>query len=119
MFLIIPVLCIGMFIGMKEMLISIIMHTGFSFLVSATVSGKLINYRLTEYVLDILKPAIFSLLMFFIVNLIQDQLDYGYFYELIISVVSGVLIIVICYELSKNKEYEWIKQIVFRHGNVL
>ena len=116
-FLIIPVLCIGVFIGMKEMLISIIVHTGVSFIISATVSGKLINYRLSEYILDIWQPVIFSLLMFFIVNLIKNYLDYSYFYELIISVTSGFFAMVICYEVSKNKEYENIKQWVLSRGN--
>jgi teichuronic acid exporter len=116
-FLIIPVLCMGVFIGMKEMLISIIVHAGLSFIISATVSGKLINYSLSEYILDIWQPVVFSLLMFFIVNFIKNYLDYSYFYELLISVTFGFFAMVICYEVFKNNEYKNIKQWVLSRGN--
>jgi len=117
-FLIIAVLFIGVFIGMKEMLIAIIMHTFISFIISAAISGKIIKYKLSEYVSDIWQPIFFSILMFLIVNVIQNYLDFSYFYELIISIVSGLLVMIFCYELFNNSEYLKLKESVSRgnHG---
>jgi teichuronic acid exporter len=117
-FLIIPVLVIGVFIGMKEMLAAIIVHSLLSFLISAVISGKIIKYKLSEYISDIWQSIFFSLLMFLIVNVIQNYLDFSYFYELIISVASGFLVMIFCYELFNNSEYLKLKERVLRgdHG---
>jgi O-antigen/teichoic acid export membrane protein len=113
-FLVIPVLFIGAFIGMKEMLIAIITHTFLSFIISASISGKIIKYKISEYISNIWQPIFFSLLMFLIVSEIQNYLDFSYFYELIISVLSGFLVMIFCYELFNYSEYLKLKEIVLR-----
>ncbi len=114
LFLFIPVLYIGISIGMKEMLIAIIIHSVISFIASAIASGKIIKYKLLQYLKDIHQPLVFSLLMFCLNDLIQKYLNYNYFYELIISVISGIFIMVICYEIFSNNEYAILKGKIFR-----
>jgi len=117
-FLVILVLFVGAFIGMKEMLLAIIIHALLSFIISAAISGEIIKYKLSEYVSDIWQPIFFSLLMFLTIDLIQNYLDLSYFYELIISVISGFLIMIFCYELFNNGEYLKLKKRVLKgaHG---
>ena len=47
--LVIPVLFLGIYYGMKAMLVAIIIHTTVSFLISARFSGRIINYGFQEY----------------------------------------------------------------------
>jgi len=109
-FLVVPVLSIGVFYGMKAMLVSLIIHTIVSFLISARFSGKLINYSYREYLNDLKIPFLISLIMFFIVYTVKGQIDFNSFVTLIILIITGVSTMILLYELSANLEYREFKK---------
>jgi len=104
-FLIIPALFIGFYYGLKAMLFSVIIHSITSFIISSIVSGKITNYHISNYISDLFQPIIFSVFMFIIVTTIQDYFMINYFFELIFSILLGVIIVTFLYEIFKNKQY--------------
>ena len=108
--LVTPVLYLGAVFGMKTMLFAIIGHTVASFFISAIFSGRLIKYNYKEYLQDILQPVLLSILMFLIVNLIKDQVDYNPLIELTVLIAIGFSIMIFLYEFSNNSEYADLKR---------
>lgn len=110
--LIVPVIFLGIFGGIKLLLAGMIFISFISFLLDSFYAGKQINYKMLEQIKDIM-PA-FSLCSlagvltywvgFFINNVSLINL-------LIQSFVYVVIVIATC-ELSKISEYVFIKQIV-------
>jgi O-antigen/teichoic acid export membrane protein len=109
-FLVVPVLYIGVFYGLKTMLVSLIIHSIVSFLISARFSGKLINYSYREYINDLKIPLLLSLIMFFIVYTVKGQIEFNPLITLIILIITGVSTMILLYELSANREYKEFKK---------
>ena len=108
--LVVPVLGVGVVFGMKAMLVSMIIHTIASFFISAIFSGRLINYSYREYLHDLKKPLLLSMLMFFIVDIVKGQIAFNPFIKLTILIIMGISIMLFLYELVDNIEYKELKR---------
>ena len=116
-FLVLPVLVMGVYYGMKAMLVSIIIHTIISFLISARYSGRIINYSFQEYLSDLKIPLLLSMLMFYIVITIKGQIEFNSFITLIILIIIGFSTMILLYELAANIEYKELKKNIISGSN--
>ena len=112
--LVVPVLYLGIYFGMKAMLVSIIIHTIISFLISAIFSGRFIEYNYRDYLCDLKQPLLLSMLMFLILEIIKYQIDFNPLIELTILIIIGFSIMILMYELAGNTEYRELKRNVTR-----
>lgn len=115
--LVIPVLAIGIYYGMKAMLVSIIIHSIISFLISTRFSGRIINYSFKEYLNDLKIPLLSSILMFFVVVTVKGQIEFNSLITLIILTITGFLSIILLYEFVGNYEYKELKKNIIREPN--
>ena len=104
----------GLGFGMRMMLFSIIVYSILSFIISGHIAGKIINYSFREYCLDISQPVTASLLMFLVVYMVKNYFNLGSFLELLLAIISGFTVMVILYEVMKNREYLIIKKNIYR-----
>ena len=114
--LLVPILYIGVAVGIKEMLYGLIFHSLVVFLVSASISGRILEYELKLYLKDISPSFIVSICMALIVSFINSLLMFSYQTELFIGILTGVLIMLLLLELSKIKEYIEIKKYLLKKG---
>lgn len=112
--LVIPVLFLGIYYGMKAMLVAIIIHTTVSFLISARFSGRIINYGFQEYLNDLKVPLLLSILMFFILTTLKAQIEFNSFITLIILTITGFSTMILLYEFVSNIEYKELKKNIIR-----
>ena len=113
-FMVFLVIGSGLGFGMRMMLFSIIVYSILSFIISGHIAGKIINYSFREYCLDISQPVTASLLMFLVVYMVKNYFNLGSFLELLLAIISGFTVMVILYEVMKNREYLIIKKNIYR-----
>lgn len=107
--LLVPVLIVGLHFGMEALLMSIVVHSLLSFLVSASFSGKVVEYKFTAYIKDLASPFLLAPVMFFALQFLEGVLRFGAFGKLITLTVTGFFVMVFLYELSQNSEYQSLK----------
>ena len=110
--LLIPVLYLGVTVGLIEMLIGMIAHSVVIFLISSKIAMKMIGYNLNKYIKDIRKPFVFSFVMFLIVKYLVILLSFSYQLELLIGMIVGFIVIFLINELFKDQEYIELRQYI-------
>lgn len=110
----VPVLIIGVKIGITRMLYAMILHSVLLFIVSTLISNHLLRYSFWKYLKDIISPLLFSLCMFITITGILNNIMFSLYLELAMGVCIGILFILISYTFSKNREFLEIKKLVLR-----
>ncbi len=112
--LVIPTVFIGITFGIKYMLLGMMVNTIIAYYINSYYSGKFINYRMLEQVMDILPSLIISIVSAAIVFLIGKVLPFAYSVILVIQIISGVFIFLLICEITKVEAYKAIKEIVVK-----
>jgi teichuronic acid exporter len=107
-----PVIFVGIYLGIKAMIIGMIILSFISYIINSYWSGKLINYSMKEQILDILPSFIFALIMGAIVFLIGIILSMGDIITLLIQLIVAILIVLGTSEILKFEPYFEIKEII-------
>ncbi|HOI60402.1 MAG TPA: lipopolysaccharide biosynthesis protein [Candidatus Pacearchaeota archaeon] len=108
----IPFIILGIFLGIKMMIIGMIIHSFISYCLNSFSSGKLIGYPIIHQIKDI-SPAFFiSLIAGLITYLTGIILPIPYAWKLLTQISIGALIFIIFQEEKKTKEYLFIKNII-------
>lgn len=105
----IPNIFIGVFFGIKALIIGMIGISFFGYFIFTQESNKILNYSLREQLKDIYPALTASSTMgisVFVIDLISNLPD---LYTLIIQVVAGIVIIIISGEVFKMREYTYLK----------
>jgi O-antigen/teichoic acid export membrane protein len=108
----VPVILIGIFFGIKAMILGMIINTLIAFYINSYWSGRFIGYSLLEQIKDIL-PSFFlaagmSILLFFMGILIPLPS----LLLLIIQLITGALLFIGLCEGIHFKDYLYLKEIV-------
>jgi O-antigen/teichoic acid export membrane protein len=111
--LVIPNIFVGVFFGIKALIIGQIMIAFLGYVVYNHESNKILKYPLKEQIKDI-SPSIFlaafmGVFVFLIGWLIREL---NHFLVLFIQVGSGVLIVLVSGEVFKLKEYVFLKNTI-------
>ncbi|WP_346856188.1 lipopolysaccharide biosynthesis protein [uncultured Draconibacterium sp.] len=108
----IPVILVGIFIGIKAMIIGMIINSVFAYGLNSFYSGKLIGYSTKQQIIDILPSFLFSSLMAIIVFMVGTFIPYSNWIILIAQLGLGALIVFIFGELLNFGDYQYLKRIV-------
>ena len=108
----IPVILIGIFIGIKAMIMGMFVNTIIAYYLNSYWSGTKIGYSFAEQVKDILPSLFLALVMGISTYFAGKILPFSYPIKLIIQIIFGAVFIISFSEITKFKEYVFIKKIV-------
>mgnify|MGYP001351713584 CR=1 FL=1 len=108
----IPTIVIGVFFGIKIMIIGMIINSIIAYFLNSYWSGKFINYPMREQILDITPSFLLALFMAAIVYVIGLLTPISNVYLLILQITVGGIIVFSFCELTRMNAYIYIKDIV-------
>ena len=108
----IPIIVIGVFYGIKIMIFGMIINTLIAYYINSYWSGKMIGYSFMQQVKDILPSFILALGVGGIVFALGYIGVNSNILLLIIQIVTGISLTILICEITKFKEYRYIKSIV-------
>lgn len=117
--LVVPIILLGIFYGIKMMIIGMIIASLLSYHLNGYWSGKLINYPLKEQIKDILPAFMVSSFMSAIVYAIGGVLNVTELSGLLIQLLVGICITICLCILFRIEDFLYIKRIVFDKINRL
>lgn len=100
----IPVILVGIYYGITEMLIGFIVVAFAYYLLNAYFSSKLINYSIKEQLIDILPIFIVSGLVSFLIHKLTFM-DLHFTLTFALQVLSSLVLTALLYNLLRFKEY--------------
>lgn len=109
----IPIIVIGIFYGVKVMIIGMIISSLISFYLNSFWSGRFINYAMKEQLNDILPSFFFAITTGVIIYFIGFSLNTSIQLILFIQLISGTILVFLFAETLKQKEYIFLKGILF------
>jgi O-antigen/teichoic acid export membrane protein len=105
----VPVIILGIYFGIRYLLIGMIVSSLVSYFLNSYYSGRLINYSTQEQIRDIAPLFLISAVSAGTVFGIGVLLSSGYFVILSIQIVTGLFTFVFLNELLKTEEYVFMK----------
>lgn len=108
----VPVIIIGVFYGIKIMIIGMIFNSIIAYFLNSYWTGKFINYTFTEQLLDILPSFIYGLILAILVYYLAFILPFSNLINLIIQICFGGLFTIFISEIFKPNAYLTIKQLL-------
>jgi len=111
----VPVLVIGVFLGIKIMILGSWITTLIAYYLNSYWSGRFINYSVWEQIKDILPGLGIALIMGVVVVLVGWLLPASYLVKLIVQIVVGALTVFLMCECFKPKAYLELKDIAINH----
>jgi len=108
----IPVIIIGIYYGIKAMIIGMMLNTLIAYYLNSYWSGKFIGYSFQEQVKDILPSFLLAALVGTGVFVIGNLLHISPINTLVIQVFTGACLTFVLCELFKMSDYFFIKEIV-------
>jgi O-antigen/teichoic acid export membrane protein len=109
----IPTIVIGVFWGIKIMIIGMMVNTLIAYYINSYYSGRHINYPMREQIIDIAPSFILSMVVGAIVFFIGLILPFGNLYKLIILLILGGSLVLTISEIFRIDAYLYIKEIAF------
>jgi len=107
----IPNIFIGVFFGIKALIIGMNVIALIGYVIFNYESNKVIHYSIKEQLIDVLPSFILAFIMGVIVFFIGYFTNLSNLITLIIQVIAGGLFVIMSGELLKIKEYQFIKEI--------
>jgi teichuronic acid exporter len=108
----IPTIVIGVFFGIKMMIVGMMVNTLIAYYLNSYWSGVKIGYSFKHQVKDILPSFFLSLIMGISVYILGELLPFSYLVNLIIQILFGALFVFVFCEITKFKDYIFAKQLV-------
>jgi len=108
----IPTILIGIFWGIKIMIVGMFVNTLIAYYFNSFWSGKMINYSMKQQIKDILPSLFIALLMGSIVYLVGLFSSLSSLWILLIQFSIGAIFILTVGELLKFRDYIFLKSIV-------
>lgn len=108
----VPVILVGIYFGIKAMIIGMIFLSVISYIINSFWSGRLINYSMKEQILDILPSFIFAIVMGTIVFFIGNILSSGPMVTLLTQLMAALVLVLGTSEILKFEPYFEIKEII-------
>lgn len=108
----IPTIVIGIFFGIKIMIVGMMVNTLIAYYLNSYWSGVKIGYSFKHQVKDILPSFFLALSMGVLVYLLGELLPFSYPVNLIIQIVFGGLFVLVISEVTKFRDYIFAKELV-------
>lgn len=107
-----PVIVVGIFWGIKIMIIGMIINSIIAYLINSSYSGRLIGYTTRQQIFDILPSFLFSLVVNTLVYLVSLLINISAWILLGLQISIAFILIIIAGEIFKLKDYLFIKMVV-------
>jgi O-antigen/teichoic acid export membrane protein len=108
----IPTIVIGVIWGIKIMIIGMMVNTLVAYYLNSYWSGRFIGYSFKQQVVDILPSFGLALTMAVFVYILGLFLPFSYLWVLIIQIIAGALFILLFCEITRFRDYLFVKEIV-------
>jgi hypothetical protein len=108
----IPAIMVGIFFGIKAMIIGMIAAGAIEYFMKAYYSGKIAGYPVKNQIKDLLPSAFLALFIGATLSLILYLVDMSPIIILIAQIVTGIGLTILISHLFKIPEYIFIKSIV-------
>ncbi len=108
----IPTIVIGVFWGIKIMIVGMMVNNMIAYYLNSYWSGRFIGYSFREQVKDILPSFLLALGMAIIGYLVGTMLPFSDLVVLIIQLVLGTVLVFSACEIFKLKDYLYMKQLI-------
>ena len=108
----VPIIIIGIFYGVKIMILGMIVNSFFAYYLNSYWSGKFLNYSTKEQILDILPAFAIALINALAIYLIGILLPMNFTLVFISQILFGGIFIIFLCEIFKLNEYKEIKDLV-------
>lgn len=108
----IPTIVIGVFFGIKMMIVGMMVNTLIAYYLNSYWSGVQIGYSFKHQVKDILPSFFLALSMGVLVYLLGELLPFSYPIKLIIQILFGGLFVLVISEVTKFRDYIFAKELV-------
>lgn len=112
-----PNLFIGVFFGIKALIIGMIIISFFGYIIFNHESNKFLNYSIKQQLKDISPSILMATIMGALIFSIELISNFNSLSVLIMQLLSGILFVIICGELFKINEYVFIKKIILSFIN--
>ncbi len=112
----IPVVTVGIIWGIQWMILAMILAALVEYLVKAFFSGRFIGYTLARQVLDVLPSLLMAVLTGGLMYFIGTRLDTTPLVTLLVQGGAGGLFIMGLCELTRPKEYTFLKELIRERG---
>lgn len=111
--LVIPAVIIGVFYGIKIMILGMIVNNIIAYYINSYWSGRLIGYSVKEQLKDVFPTFLLSVSMMIVVYISGLMLPFIAGINLIIQILIGAIYVLSVCELLRFKDYIRLKEIVF------
>ncbi len=109
----VPVILIGIFLGIEEMIIAMIINSIVGYFLNSQYAGMLISYPTFDQIKDVTKSFLISFVIAAILFLLSLTVPVTHFILLPILLITGLTLIILIGESTKVYEYVEIKDIIF------
>lgn len=116
-FIAIPTIIIGIILGIKIMILGMMIETLFAYYLNSYWSGRFIGYSLKEQVSDILPSFVLALSMGIGILYLGKTLPFNNLIILIIQIITGSGFILTFCEITKFRDYIFIKELISEKFN--
>lgn len=110
----VPVIVIGIFFGIKFMIVAMILNSFIAYFINSYWSGILIDYNIKEQLKDIAPGFVISLAMAVLTYSIEYLYNSNEMILLIFQLIFAALFILIVSELTKFETYFDLKSLIFK-----
>lgn len=107
--LVIPNIFIGVFLGIKALIIGMIFIEFFSYIIFNHESNKVLNYPISEQLRDVYPAFLLAIVMGALVLSIEPLTNFKPLITLVIQVITGIGIVICIGEFFKMQEYNFLK----------
>jgi O-antigen/teichoic acid export membrane protein len=120
--IVIPTIIIGIFWGIKIMILGMWVNTLIAYYLNSYYSGKFISYSTNEQLRDIMPSFFLALSMGVIVFFLGKFIVTSYILKFVLQIISGILITLVASEIFKPEPYMYIKDVavdkikILKHG---
>ncbi len=107
----VPTIILGVFMGIKIMIVGLIFNSIIAYYLNSYWSGLLIGYSFREQIKDIIPTFILAVSIAIPVYFAGVYLPYSFLAKLIIQIIFGIVLFFGICEIVKIRDYIYIKQI--------
>jgi len=111
--LIVPVVLLGLSFGIKWMIAGMIVKSFIAYYLNSLWSGKLIGYSFFEQIKDIWPSFLFAFVISFGIYMLSLIIPFKPLLNFIVLIIIGGVSFVLLSEMLRNKDYIYIRQILF------
>jgi O-antigen/teichoic acid export membrane protein len=113
----VPIIILGIYCGIKIMIAGMMVNTLIAYYLNSYWSGSKIGYSMKGQVKDILPSFGLAMIMMVALFLLGFVLPFKPIWKLMIQLITGAMFIFAFCEITKFKDYIFIKELVFEKIN--